>query len=177
MDTGWDIWTRFWIHPSSTIHLALDVGGMSPGMGIVFDLVNAGLYLFEGDLVNAGVAAGAAIPVFGQGVTAGKLLTAGGTIGVIITKSKRLPNKLARMPNAEGAHTVFRIDPSTGRISNYETFDSLGLAGGNRRFRGTGKPHGGHKPPISYEPIHRYGPDGKPTRARPARPEEIPLGH
>ena len=79
-------------------------------------------------------------------------------------------------PDAAGApHTVFRTNRQTGRIENYETFDPLGLSGGNKRFRGSGTPHGGVEPPLVLEPRSGH-PGGRPSRARPARTDELPLG-
>jgi hypothetical protein len=119
MDTGWDFWTRFWIHPSSTIHLALDVGGMTPGIGIVFDLANAGLYHFEGDLVNAGVAAGAAIPVLGQGVTAAKFASAGGSIVFVsVRRGERVFD--AALDATGKVHGVLPHPKDLGKYGIYE---------------------------------------------------------
>ena len=54
------------------VHLALDGAGMVPALGIVPDAVNTGLYLIEGDWVNAGISAVAMIPFLGEGATATK---------------------------------------------------------------------------------------------------------
>jgi hypothetical protein len=90
--------------------------------------------------------------------------------------SGRGRNHFRPAPEAEGRpHTMFRRNPSTDRIENYQTYDAAGAAGGNRRFRGTGRPHGGVEPPLVLEP--RSGrPGGRPSRARPARPDELPRG-
>jgi hypothetical protein len=55
------------------VHTALDVAGLVPVVGEVFDGVNAGLYLSEGDYLNAGLSAAAMIPVAGWLATGGKL--------------------------------------------------------------------------------------------------------
>ncbi|MCS6258324.1 hypothetical protein G3479_03445 [Shewanella baltica] len=54
------------------IHTTLDTGGLVPALGIIPDGINAVLYLFEGDMVNAGLSVAAMIPIAGQGVTVGK---------------------------------------------------------------------------------------------------------
>ncbi len=54
------------------LHGALDAAGMIPALGIVPDAINTGIYLIEGDWTNAGFAAAAMVPVFGQGATATK---------------------------------------------------------------------------------------------------------
>ncbi|MEQ3650121.1 RHS repeat-associated core domain-containing protein [Hyphomonas sp.] len=57
----------------ANVHTALDVGGLTPVVGIAADVANTGLYAAEGDLVNTAVAAVAMVPVIGQGATGGKL--------------------------------------------------------------------------------------------------------
>ena len=85
-------------------------------------------------------------------------------------------NHLRPDPRAGDApHTVFRTNPETGRIENYQTFDPHGQVGGNKRFRGTGKTHSGVEPPLVLEPPRGH-PRGNPTRSRPARPDELPRG-
>ncbi|MCS6210085.1 hypothetical protein G3475_13680 [Shewanella baltica] len=54
------------------IHTTLDTGGLVPALGFIPDGINAVLYLFEGDMVNAGLSVAAMIPIAGQGVTVGK---------------------------------------------------------------------------------------------------------
>jgi RHS repeat-associated protein len=80
-------------------------------------------------------------------------------------------NKVQPLPNA-GPHTGFKRDPETGKITGYTEFDAAGNA--IRRFRGTGKPHGGVDPPLILEPAPGKGPGAPLNRARPAEPGEIP---
>lgn len=47
------------------IHTGLDVAGMTPGVGIIPDLINAGLYGIEGDVENMSYSGAAAIPFAG----------------------------------------------------------------------------------------------------------------
>ncbi|MGL0957808.1 hypothetical protein ACSTEP_22775, partial [Vibrio vulnificus] len=54
------------------IHLALDGAGMAPGIGIVADLINAGLYALRGDFLNSGLSLLYGLSIVGQGVTAAK---------------------------------------------------------------------------------------------------------
>lgn len=75
-------------------------------------------------------------------------------------------------PNAQGAHSVPKRDPATGRVTGYTTFDANGNA--TLRYRGEGKTHGGVSPPLVLEPKPGKGPGASVNRARPARPEEIP---
>lgn len=58
--------------PSDVGHLALDGVGMIPVVGEAADLANAGWYAAEGDMVNAGLSAAAAIPGAGNVATAAK---------------------------------------------------------------------------------------------------------
>ncbi|MDY6903120.1 MAG: RHS repeat-associated core domain-containing protein [Thermodesulfobacteriota bacterium] len=54
------------------LHTGFAFAGMLPGLGVIPDLLDAGLYLLEGDLTNAGIAGLAAIPLAGQIVRGGK---------------------------------------------------------------------------------------------------------
>jgi RHS repeat-associated protein len=58
------------------LHTTLDVGGMTPVVGIFADLANAGIYLFEGELWNSGISLAGALP-FGQLATGGRLVRRG----------------------------------------------------------------------------------------------------
>ncbi len=55
----------------STVHTTLDVIGMVPGFDAA-DLINSGIYLLEGDYINAGISLAAVVPVLGVAATAGK---------------------------------------------------------------------------------------------------------
>jgi hypothetical protein len=48
------------------VHGTLDVGGFVPGLGAIPDLLNAGIYLAEGDTTAAAISGGAAIPIAGD---------------------------------------------------------------------------------------------------------------
>lgn len=52
------------------IHTALDAFGLIPGIGIVPDSVNAGIYSIEGDWANAGISMIGIVEGIGQGATA-----------------------------------------------------------------------------------------------------------
>lgn len=54
------------------IHIALDVGGMVPAVGIACDLVNGVIYTIEGDGVNASFSYAGAIPIVGWFSTGAK---------------------------------------------------------------------------------------------------------
>lgn len=54
------------------IHATLDAAGLVPAVGIIPDALNAVIYLVEGDMVNAGFAGAAMIPIAGQAATATK---------------------------------------------------------------------------------------------------------
>jgi hypothetical protein len=57
----------------STVHDALDIVGLIPGFDAA-DLINAGIYLIEGDKINAALSMAAVIPVIGGAATAGKVV-------------------------------------------------------------------------------------------------------
>lgn len=63
-------WWQRW--GSEAVHGALDAVGLVPGLGEGADLINAGIYLVEGDKLNAGLSAMASIPFAGWGATAVK---------------------------------------------------------------------------------------------------------
>ena len=54
------------------MHLILDLAGMMPAAGAVFDGINATWYLAEGDYTNAALSGMALIPVIGEFAGAGK---------------------------------------------------------------------------------------------------------
>ncbi len=56
-----------------SFQLGLDAAGLTPGFGIVADVLNAGVSAFRGDWVGAGLSVFAAVPVVGQFATGGKL--------------------------------------------------------------------------------------------------------
>ena len=58
-------------------HLALDAVGLIPVVGEVADLANAAWYTAEGDYLNAGLSAAAAVPLVGWAATGGKFAVKG----------------------------------------------------------------------------------------------------
>ncbi|AJX16044.1 hypothetical protein WJ95_31755 [Burkholderia ubonensis] len=69
-----------WGSISGWVHGGLDAVGLIPGLGAIPDLLNAGIYAAEGDYVNAGISAVAAIPVVGDAALAGKYAAKGGRL-------------------------------------------------------------------------------------------------
>jgi SCP1.201-like deaminase len=59
------------------VHGGLDGLGFIPAAGAIPDLVNAGIYTLEGNAEGAAWSAGAAVPFFGDGAKAGKMLKEG----------------------------------------------------------------------------------------------------
>ena len=53
-------------------HFILDMAGLTPGVGALFDGVNTAWYAAEGDVENALLSGLALFPVIGEGVGAGK---------------------------------------------------------------------------------------------------------
>lgn len=65
-----------------TGHMVLDILGLLPVVGGIFDGTNVIWYLLAGDLVNAGFSATAFLPIIGDAAGAGKLLhNAGSKVG------------------------------------------------------------------------------------------------
>jgi hypothetical protein len=76
-------------------------------------------------------------------------------------------------PEALGPHSVFKRDPF-GRVNGYTTYGADGRA--VKRFRGTGRPHGGMEPPIVYE-LRPGKVGGRPVVPREPEPWELPSGY
>ncbi|GAB2909704.1 hypothetical protein GCM10027093_54770 [Paraburkholderia jirisanensis] len=81
----------FWGAVGGWVHGGLDAAGLIPGLGAVPDLLNAGIYAVEGDYVNAGISAVAAIPVVGDAALAGKYAVKGGEL--VAKEGERLAAK------------------------------------------------------------------------------------
>lgn len=58
--------TRLPPGPLEILHDALTIAGMIPALGAVPDAINAGIYLVEGDWVNAGLSAAMVVPFLGE---------------------------------------------------------------------------------------------------------------
>ena len=56
------------------LHDLLDMGGMIPGIGEPLDMINAGVYLLEGDKLNFSLSLAAVIPVAGNFATGTRIL-------------------------------------------------------------------------------------------------------
>ncbi len=89
------------------------------------------------------------------------------------------PNIFKPLPDVAGPYTMFRVDPNTGIIQNYQTYELNPYTGQyvpTLRFRGAGMPHAGVDPPLVLEPAPGKGLGSIPNTARPALPSEIPGG-
>lgn len=96
----------------------------------------------------------------------------GGLVGLAQYGINKKLNKVGPHPDAAGPHTSFITDSPGGTITGYTTFDGSGNA--IKRFRNSGKPHGGVEPPLVYQkkPGER-GANAPLKRARPANSDEI----
>ena len=87
---------------------------------------------------------------------------------VLVHNSCRGKNKLKPNPEANGAHTTYKRDPISKKITNYATYEPnpLNPSGFDEvlRFDGVGATHGG----VSTPHVHIGG------NVRPAFPWEIP---
>jgi histone H3/H4 len=63
-----------WGMVSGPVHFVLGAAGFIPGLGAIPDLLDAGVYALEGDMISAGLSATAAIPLGGDAVKAGTIL-------------------------------------------------------------------------------------------------------
>jgi len=64
-----------------TVQFGLDGAGMLPGVGIIPDGINVCISVGRGEWGAAGFSAGAMVPLFGHGVTAGKVVSRAGAAG------------------------------------------------------------------------------------------------
>ena len=90
--------------------------------------------------------------------------------------AKRTPKPRVKKlgPQSDAPHTVFKRGPD-GRVSGYTVFNAAGYP--VKRFRGTGKPHGGLEPPFILEPRANKGPGSAPVVPRPPTRNELPPGY
>ena len=68
----WSNTRLHWNAFKDILHTGLDVFGLIPGFGEVADLINGGIYAFEGDFSNYGLSLVAAIPIYGWTATTAK---------------------------------------------------------------------------------------------------------
>ncbi|MBX3420255.1 MAG: hypothetical protein KF752_01735 [Pirellulaceae bacterium] len=80
------------------VQLALDVGGFAPGLGIIFDLANAGISLGRGNYEDAITNLIATIPGFGDSVKIVKMAAATGRPAVAAAAALSKLNKTAQSP-------------------------------------------------------------------------------
>lgn len=109
-----------WSTLSSDIHTAMDIAGMVPGAGEVFDLANGTLYAIEGDYVNSATSYAASLPFVGWVSTgakyARKIVNAGGNTmslryivdasGKISFGSRSQLRTVMKTPSGHQAHHV-----------------------------------------------------------------------
>jgi hypothetical protein len=94
--------------PMGALHIGLDGLGMTPGLGIIPDMINAGIYGLEGDWENMGWSSSAAIPFAGLFTTPSKYV-------------KKAYNKIAT-----GNSIIPRAWKSgVDGVSNFKQFDKL----------------------------------------------------
>ena len=104
LEEGWADLGGLITRPSDWFHLALDVAGMVPGLGVGPDLLNMVWYFAEGRPILAGFSAFAAIPGFGWLAPPLKIMAAGGKVSVRVLEraAQAFPGvytKIVRMGN------------------------------------------------------------------------------
>ncbi len=77
------------------VHTGLDVAGLTPGVGIVADAANAGLYAARGDLAGAAVSGAAMVPVVGQAASGARLAAKGADTasGIVYRRTDRVTGR------------------------------------------------------------------------------------
>jgi hypothetical protein len=144
-----------WGMVSGSVHFALGAAGFIPGLGAIPDLLDAGVYALEGDMISAGLSAAAAVPLGGDAVKAGTLLGKAGKRfareaaerGLIKGLEKEGTQRLER----EAAE---RLERETARRMEREALDrgaekaaqkKVGQETGESAAQGAGKAEGGVK--------------------------------
>lgn len=100
-------------------HDILDIAGMIPGFGEVFDGINAVWYYAEGDILNASLSGAAVIPILGWGSTAAKW----------VTKVNRI-RKFGKIIKVNGVLTKIQYDP-TKLKALINRFSDIGMSNSN----------------------------------------------
>jgi hypothetical protein len=134
------------------VHLALDVAGIVPVVGDGADVINAAIYLAEGDISNAGISVAAAVPFVGAAATAGKWASRAGSaitgVGKYADDSIAARSAARKFSGAEraqidsigrttGCHTCGTTDPGTltGHfVPDHQPPSALNLLGGAQRL-------------------------------------------
>ena len=109
-----DWWQRW---GSDTLHGILDVAGLVPVLGEGADLINAGIYLAEGDKINASLSAAAAIPFAGWGATTIKAAKRTNDAVEAAVKSAKVSGKVAEAAakgSRESAQAISRHADEAG---------------------------------------------------------------
>lgn len=129
--------------PLEMLHDALDLAGLIPALGAVPDLINAGLYVIEGDWMNAGISAVAIIPIFGDAASvarvggrhvvrvSGEAIQRVGSEGIGAgLKGARTGQRAATQALEGTGGAARRIDPGVGDVGRaVDRVDDLGDVG------------------------------------------------
>ena len=94
-------------HADDIVHGALDVAGFVPVVGGAADLLNAGIYLAQGDRANAALAAVAAVPGVGDAAKAAVMAAKGAKLAKIERTTKAIDEKPVRR--------IYEHNPKHGR--------------------------------------------------------------
>ncbi len=102
------------------LQITLDVVGFAPGVGEPADFINAVLYAWRGDNVNAVLSASAAIPLIGNFATGGKAMVKGkktikAVKSVVVRKGGKKVTKVGGM-TVDAVKTINKGSASTKQI-------------------------------------------------------------
>ena len=94
-------------------HTVLDVAGFIPVVGIAADLIHAGWYAVEGDYVNAGLLAAAAVPVVGDAAAAVRLGAKGVDAAIGVARATDTAADITRVTDPLRGPVVFNAPPGS----------------------------------------------------------------
>jgi hypothetical protein len=122
------------------VHLGLDVAGMIPGIGNLFDLANAGLYASRGKKGMAALSLGAAIPGLGLAAGATKLGTKGAKAAAAAGKVAKAEGKaLAATKQGKKIKALYRMARKDRAIRIKHKVPGMAAAGGVMAAKGVAK--------------------------------------
>lgn len=117
------------------VHAALDLAGFVPVLGVLADGINAGIYVVEGDWVNVGLSAVAALPLVGDGI---KAATMGGK--AVIKVGPRTAVKLGEEGLAKelkGLKARSKAEAKMGRTADDAAREAADAKAWDETFKGS----------------------------------------
>jgi Holliday junction resolvase-like predicted endonuclease len=104
------------------VHGALDIAGLIPALGAIPDGINAGIYAVQGDWVNAGISAAAALPVAGDGLLLAKM--AGKTVIKVEAKTAVKLGEKGLAKELEALKAASKVDSKAAKSAEKSALEA-----------------------------------------------------